>query len=110
MAMTWQELSFDPLLSVREEFGFDPATEEFQVRTTTFDDGIVDRAKAEANEGINEAGLKSGFWRYATLPAGVVLEMRRKGIIIGRADHGKRIIKEINENYPWLKTTHRHHS
>ena len=61
------------------------------------------RAKAMASEGLHREDIKKGWWHYATIPPIVQLQLRAKGINISDPDHQKRMIQEINTNYPYLK-------
>ena len=49
------------------------------------------------------------FEHYAVIPAHVELAMRQKGINIYNPAQTKEVLKEINTNYPHLKTTNRTH-
>jgi hypothetical protein len=71
---------------------------------------VVDYAKALANEGITEGNFRGEGWHYAIIPAVVQMQMLKKGINIVDQNHTARVVREINENYPWLKTTHRNHA
>ena len=104
----------------REYFDHDPLTG--LVEYLEFADGkmhltyeqdveaLLDNAKALANEGISDAGFKGEAWHYSYLPDIVIMQMRAKGIDVFDQNHIGRVVREINENYPHLKTTHRYHA
>ena len=71
---------------------------------------LLDRNSELANLGATDAGIKRGLWHYASIPLTVVVELRNKGINVYNRDHQKRVFQEINQNYPYLKTTHKFHS
>lgn len=104
----------------REFFDIDPLTglveyiEEVdgKVHLTYEQDvaGILDYTKALANEGLPEGNFKGEGWLYAVIPAVVQMQLLKKGINVTDQNDTKRVVDEINQNYPWLKTTHRHHA
>ena len=71
---------------------------------------VVDYTKALANEGLPDGNFRGEGWLYAVIPPVVELELRKKGLNLTNPDDLKRIVDEINQNYPLLKTTHRHHA
>jgi hypothetical protein len=97
---------YDPLTGLRTELSWSEAEQKMTVTRSQDCSAILDYAKAFRNEnGLNRNGIKESWWCYATIPPGVQLEMRRKGIIVGNKDHAERVIAEINTNYPHLKLT-----
>lgn len=66
---------------------------------------ILDRAKEKRNSGQVDKGIKRGFWHYATIPPIVEMELRKKGINMYDPNQTKEVLKEINQNYPYLKNT-----
>ena len=79
--------------------------------TPVFDTGdVVKYTTAIRNdEEISKKGIKNGYWLYAKIPPYVEHELLKKGINIHDQNNTKAILKEINENYPYLKTTTKHH-
>lgn len=71
---------------------------------------IIDNCKAQANEGTCEVNFRGEGWKYADIPAIVQMQLLKKGINITDQNHTARLVREINENYPWLRTTHRYHA
>lgn len=71
---------------------------------------ILDHCKALANEGLtDDAWTKQGVAVYAKLPLVVLGQMAKKGIRFFDPNHVGKVVQEVNENYPWLKTTYKHH-
>jgi hypothetical protein len=72
---------------------------------------FIDAAKRIANSGTSDAAwTKHEAALYAVIPAVVQGQMLQKGInFLDPNDIGK-VVKEINQNYPWLKTTYKHHA
>jgi hypothetical protein len=71
---------------------------------------LLDRNAEIRNTKAADAGIKKGFWLYASIPTTVQYELLKKGISIFNKHHRKRLLDEINSNYPYLKTTTKHHS
>lgn len=71
---------------------------------------LIDRCKFRANHGLTDHGIKKGLWHYASLPTTVVLELRNKGIDVFDKNCSQRLFREINANYPYLKTTAKTHA
>lgn len=68
---------------------------------------VLDYAKAQRNSGAND---KAGdFAKYAVIPAHVEVALRQKGINIYNGAQTKELLREINQNYPYLKVTNLHH-
>lgn len=71
---------------------------------------LLEYTKLLRNEGATDSGIKNDFWHYAQIPETVILEMRFKhGVDLFNKDHEKRVFELINREYPYLKTTNKHH-
>jgi hypothetical protein len=53
--------------------------------------------------------MKESWVHYASIPPIIEMQLKAKGIDIYNKDQTKELLKEINTNYPWLKTTTKHH-
>ena len=74
-------------------------------------EGLIDRNKELANSGATNIGIRKGFWHYASIPLAVQYEMLIKhGVNVQNKNHYPRLFALINEHYPYLKTTTKHHS
>ena len=49
-------------------------------------------------------GVKEEWLHYASIPSVVIMELKNKGIDILNPEDEKKILREINRNYPYLKT------
>ena len=107
--MRGQYLDFDPLTGVLETY---EETPDGQIHIHSFQDvePIIDAAKRIANSGTSdEAWTKHEAALYAVIPPIVQAQMLKKGInFLDPNDIGK-VVREVNQNYSWLKTTYKHH-
>lgn len=73
--------------------------------------GVLELAKANRNSGLNDK-IDSDFHfsKYATIPNTIEVELLKKGINIHNPNQTKELLKEINENYPYLKHTNLTHN
>ena len=107
--MAFEFFDYDPLTGLTEYVEFAPDGKTFSIRTEQNVEPYVDFAKFLANTGATEPGFRYEGWLYALIPPGVQAEMFKKGINFMDKGSVGRVVKEINTNYPYLKTTHRHH-
>lgn len=63
---------------------------------------VLDFAKDQRNSGLNDGA--GDFHRYAVIPAHVEVALRKKGINMYDPRQTKELLKEINQNYPLLRT------
>jgi hypothetical protein len=74
---------------------------------------IVDYAtELRNNTGYSQRGIKKDHWHYARIPNGVMLEMKQKygvDMFTSKPDW-KAVLRCINKNYPYLKTTEKTHA
>ena len=105
----------------REFFDYDPQTGEteyleftndgkFHITTEQDIQPFVDFAKALANSGLTDGNFRKEGWLYALIPPVVQAQMFKRGINILDKNDTKKVVDDINANYPYLKTTHRHHA
>ena len=106
-----QFFDYDPLTGVTEYFDYDESTGEAKIIHSQDVSAALDRSKSLANTGATDQGIKKGMWNYATLPQTVQIAMRAKGIDIYSKEPSmvNRMLKEIDENYPWCKNTTKKH-
>lgn len=82
-------------------------TDEGRVEIETVQD-VEPYLKAAHEERMSEdiyARKKSEMWKYASIPAVVVVEMMNKGINPYKQEDARLVKREIDLNYPYLKTT-----
>jgi len=99
----------DRLTGSKQFYSYNPATDEHHLTTVEDVSGLLDHLKAKRNA-TPEFGKVEEFAHYATLPNTVIIELMNKGIDINDKNCTKRLISEINTNYPWLKATTKHHA
>lgn len=103
-------MDFDPLTGLANYWDYDEMTGNAIIKTVQDVEPVLNYTKALANAGGTDQGIKQGMWLYAKIPPIVQLQMRQKGIDINDPNATKRIIQEINENYPHLKCTQKNDS
>ena len=100
---------YDPLTGVTEYFKAD-ADGKWHM---TYEQDVtphLELAKHIRSTGsADDAWKQNGVTNYATLPLIVIGQMAKKGIRVFDQNHIGRVVQEINQNYPWLKTTDKHH-
>jgi len=97
---------YDPFTGIKTEMAWDDQNQEMTLIRTANVAPVLDYAKAFSNEaGLNREDIKRGWWKYATLPPIIILQMRAKGINVFDQNDQKRMFEEINTHYPHLKCT-----
>ena len=94
-------------------FGMDELTGTIQITTEQDLTGFLERMKQMRrdssdrwNKGVNESWL-----HYASIPNVVVMELKNKGIDVFNPEDEKKLLAELNSNYPYLKTVdHKTHA
>lgn len=101
---------YDPETGVTETFDFDPISDAVTITATQDVSGFLDRMQEIRNDpSISQRGIREDWWCYASIPTVVELELMKKGLSLSDKNHTKAILKEINENYPYLKRTDKWH-
>lgn len=96
----------DPVTGMTQYFDYDPMTGDIFISHEQDVSGMLDAFSQKRNDPEAwKKGVKESFAHYATIPAIVELELRKKGIDINDKSQTKRIIQEIEKNYPYLKVT-----
>lgn len=99
----------DEFTGSTQHYSYNPDTDTHHLTTTEDVSGLLDALKNKRNQ-TQEFGKVEEFAHYCTLPNTVIMELKNKGIDIYDKNCTKRLIKEINTNYPWLKATTKHHA
>jgi hypothetical protein len=72
---------------------------------------LLEVTKQERINGLTDKGIKNDLWLYARIPPVVIMELKNKhGVDIFKRDHLKKAMTLINTEYPYCKTTEKHHS
>jgi len=104
-------VDYNPETGIKDTSIYEEETGILRIRRQEDVSALIERNKILANNGIVDNGIKRGLWHYATIPVTVQMELRQKGLDVFSKDTSvmKRIRREINQNYPYLKLTHKHH-
>jgi hypothetical protein len=101
-----QFFDYNPDTGLTEWFDYDEMTGE---ATISYEQDVSSLLKwAQENRDdpdVWKKGVKESWALYAKIPAIVQIQMRKKGIDINNPEHADRVFREINQNYPLLKTT-----
>lgn len=92
------------------EYDYDHDNDKVVIHTKQDVAPILDEARRLRNSGKGDAGVKGEFWRYAMLPAWFEVELKNRGISLYDKNNTKKILKIINQEYPYLKTTNLNHA
>ena len=99
---------WNPNTGVWYEETYDNTTDSIIVHTMQDVEPVLEWTKAQRDSGRHD---KAGeFSLYAKIPATVEIQLKQKGIDINNKNHTKRIIQEIEQNYPHLKCTKLKHA
>jgi len=100
---------YDPVTGIRSYWEYDEDTGRGKFRREQDVTAVVDYATRLRNE-MGDNRLEDDYMRlYAVIPCGVEMELQGKGISLYDPNNTRRILEEINRNYPALKTTDRTH-
>lgn len=101
---------YDPVTGVSQHFDYDPVTEQIHLTSSQDLTMLMEELKQKRNNPEAwKKGIKQSWAHYATIPPVVELQLKRKGIDIYNPHQTKEVLKEINTNYPFLKTTTAYH-
>ena len=108
MSQVWRE--YDPYTGVTSINHATDDDDYVTVRREQDVQGILDTTAETRNTGSADIGIKKDLWAYCTIPLVVQYELLNKGINIYNKDHTKKVLDEINANYPHLKYTNKKHA
>jgi len=104
----WYE--YDPVTGVQEKNTLDDTGNVLTVYKQQDVQGVLDRNAELRATRATDAGIKKGFWCYATIPLVTQYELLTKyGLNIHKKEHTDAIFSVINRDYPKLKTTDKTH-
>jgi hypothetical protein len=102
---------YDAETGIRETFDYDPIQDRVMITATQDVTGFLDLMnEIRKHPEISAKGMKEEWWHYASIPPVVEMELKKKGLDLNNKDHMKPILREINANYPYLKSTTKNHS
>ena len=97
---------YNPDTGVTQYFDYDESTDVMSLTSSQDISGMLDTLKLKRQDPEAwKKGVKNSMAHYASIPVVVEMEMRKKGIDIYDKNATKRIMQEIEQNYPYLKTT-----
>jgi hypothetical protein len=100
---------YDPVTGIRSFWEYNEDTGKGVFRREQDVSAVVDMATRIRNE-VSDKRLEDDYMHmYAMIPVGVEMELMQKGISIYDPNNTRRLLEEINKNYPYLKTTDRTH-
>ena len=96
---------------VKTSMQYDELTDQLTVTTEQDLSSFLDNMKARRNdENYWKRGVKEEFAHYCSIPPVVIMQMKAKGIDVFNPGHMKDVLREINQNYPYLKATDKRHA
>jgi hypothetical protein len=102
---------YDPFTGMVEHNVADELTGKVTVHKEMDVEPLLDATKAIANSGATDIGIKKGLWHYCSIPLVVQYKLLNEyGINIHNQNHWPRMYDIINRDFPYLKTTHKHHA
>jgi hypothetical protein len=92
------------------EYDYDHQSDKVVIHTKQDVEPILELAKERRNNGKGDAGVKGEFWHYAFIPAWFEVELKNRGINLYDKNDLKKVLKVINQEFPYLKTTNLNHA
>ncbi len=100
----------DPITGITQYYDYDPTTDKHMIHSVQETDLLIDKLKQiRNNPEVWNKGVKESWVHYASIPPIIEMQLKAKGIDIYNKDQTKELLKELNTNYPWLKTTTKNH-
>lgn len=98
----------NPEMGTVQTYDYNPDRDEHIITTHEDVSGLLEALKHKRNTAA-EHGKVEEWAHYCSIPNTVIIELKNKGIDIFDKNCTKRLLAEINTNYPWLKATNKHH-
>lgn len=90
--------------------GMDESNGNITIHTVQDVKPFLERMKAlRSNTDYSKKGIKEDWWHVCSIPSVVIMELRNKGIDVFRKEDEKKMLKEIQSNYPYLMATDKRH-
>lgn len=96
---------YDPVSGVRYDFDYDEEKGNAIIHASQDVQDLLDYNARLRNDSLTDKGIKESWWLYAKIPPIVFIKMRNQGIKAEDPREIKRVLEEINTNYPMLKVT-----
>jgi hypothetical protein len=102
---------YDDVTGVKTYFDYDPIRDQAFLTYEQDVTGFLDRMNdIRNNPDISNKGIKEDWWHYCSIPPVVEMELMKKGLYLHKKDDMKAILKIINSDYPYLKSTTKKHT
>jgi hypothetical protein len=97
----------DPLRGITRYFDYEEDTGLARIHTVQDVEPLLKyTAEVRATRAADDKLRDDDYMcQYAMIPVTVQLELMKKGINIFNPEHTKKLVQEIEANYPYLKTT-----
>ena len=103
-------LDYNPANGAWVETNYSAHEDKITVHRKQDLEGLLAYTKANRDSGVNDKIGKDFFFsKYATIPAVIQVELLKKGINVHNPNQTKEVMRELNRNYPYLKTTNLTH-
>lgn len=71
---------------------------------------LLDYTRRLRNDGTADLGIKRDMWHYAQIPPVVMMKWKNElGVDLFNKDHLPAVLKLLNTDYKYLKTTNKNH-
>lgn len=107
--MAFEFFDYDPLTGVMEYLEFSADGKTFSIRQEQDIEPYLDFAAWLRNTQIPDGNFRKEGWLYGLIPPIMQAQLFKKGINFMDPNDTPKVIEELNTNYPYFKTTHRHH-
>ena len=85
-----------------EYFDYDPIDDKCTITTVQDVSSFIDHMKEKRKQELWGGQVKNDFVHFCSIPTIVELELRKKGIDIHDKNCTKKLMQEIQQNYPYL--------
>lgn len=102
----------DPLTGIETYHDYNAQTDETSIIHVGDSEPVLEDNKRLANDPeYSKDGIKQGWWKYASIPAGVQVKwLIEYGVDVWNKHHGERIGKLLEDpQWKYLKTTSGYH-
>lgn len=94
----------DPHTGTVQTYDYDPTTDTHMITTHQQVSALLDSLQTRRNDpDYWKKAIKEEWVHFASIPTVVELELKKKGLNLYDKNATKRIMQEIEINYPYLK-------
>jgi hypothetical protein len=99
----------DPVTGVQTYYDYDPIQDKIHLTYVQDVKKILDEIKEKRITRQVQKNQVEEFAHYATIPAIVEMQLLKKGLKLSDKNATKKIIQEIESNFPYCKVTDKKH-